>query len=79
MQVRKRTTSYNEKKDYHTSIQKFGVKPFHIFCTVAKNHIFQHENVKRESQGHSSAFSYGEPFSAKLKLISWTPKKVVVL
>ena len=24
MKVRKRTTSYNEKKDYHTSIQKFG-------------------------------------------------------
>ena len=73
MQVRKRTTSYNEKKDYHTSIQKFGAKSFlesSYFCTVAKNHSFQLENVKRESQDHFSVFSYGEPFSAKLKLIS---------
>ena len=51
------------------------------FATVVVNNGFQHENVKKESQGHFSAFSYGEQFSAKSKLISYALKntKFVVL
>ena len=68
--MRKRTTSYNEKRDYHTSIQKFGAKSSWIFILVTfvdlskvfLIHSFQHENAKRESQGHFSAFSYGDDF-----------------
>ena len=36
------------------------------FCTLVLNHSFQHENAKKESQGHFSASSYGEKCSLLL-------------